>query len=575
MQFAKHIRKCGMVAAAVLASHLVCSCIDSNVPPPDVPGEILKFEVEGQLGLATINQARRTVEVALGEAVDAGNVRILRLEVTEGGSCDVTAGGAVDLSSPKKVIVKTVSGYEWTISATQNIEYRFAIEGQVGVSQFEMHSRSVFAYLPVGADMTRVKITQIKLWPEMEGVTVAPDVKAGDVVSFTASGGAQRLREIEVSYRDVKQTWRIYVTESNTVFETIDPFARKVHLSAFGQDEESCGFEYRPAGATEWTRVPDYMVTSGQDGYFSATLTGLSPETEYEVRAFSGESTSGAEGFATCGETPLPGGGFEEWHKGKDDRKKDDPGLRSVEAWNPWPEGGVWEETRWWDTGNKGVAFIDKTNGGNSLPDEGAGCPDNPDGTAAKLQTRWAMVKAAGGNIYFGEFGEMYGIDATCHLGHNWRDKPTKLKGWFKYLPQPVDEIVTDHYLQHPWGLSKEEWLGSPDSLHVCVALWADPAGRNIPFTVNTKLDSFVDFSRDKPGVIAYGAFASPQKQESWARFEIDIEYFETGELPPNTQLYLLVTASKSCNYYIAGTGRKTGGVGSLMYVDELKLVYD
>ncbi len=49
---------------------------------------------------------------------------------------------------------------------------------------------------------------------------------------------------------------------------------------------------------------------------------------------------------------------------------------------------------------------------------------------------------------------------------------------------------------------------------------------------------------------------------------------------PPIPQLYLLVTASKNCNYFIAGTGSKNtptfadDGPGSLMYVDELELIY-
>lgn len=281
----------------------------------------------------------------------------------------------------------------------------------------------------------------------------------------------------------------------------------------------------------------------------------------------------------TGGNRPLPGGDFDRWSS-----------TGSRPTWNPWPRGsetsekpedGEWEVTRWWDTGNRGVNMLGPSN---SIPTEaGEGCPANPGGTAARLESKYVMVKAAGGNIYFGQFGEFTPtLDATCHLGHNWQDKPTGLKGWYKYFPQPIDAVSDKHVALHPFGLTRQEWLGTMDSLHVCVALWASPGGEDIPFTVDTTPDAFVDFSRDQPGVLAYGAFISGDEQAEWDEFEIEMEYLidDNEPLPANTQLYLLITASKSCNYFIAGTGWN-GTVssiddtpGSLMYVDELELVY-
>ncbi len=265
----------------------------------------------------------------------------------------------------------------------------------------------------------------------------------------------------------------------------------------------------------------------------------------------------------------LPGGDFEQWYRA-DRNDKPDPAGR---VWNPWPEGGVWEQDRWWDTGNKGVALLYP---GNSTPTEpGEGCPDNPSGRAARLESVYAVVKAAGGNIYFGKFGELNGLNATCELGHNWQTRPRRLRGWYKYFPQPVDAVHEGYVSLHPYGLSYDEWMGSPDSLHVCMALWASPDGRDIPFTVDTTPERFVDFSRDADGVLAYGSFVSAREQASWDEFAVEMEYFipASEPLPANTQLYLLVTASKNCNYFIAGTGRN-GGNGSLMYVDELRLEY-
>ncbi len=279
-------------------------------------------------------------------------------------------------------------------------------------------------------------------------------------------------------------------------------------------------------------------------------------------------------------ERALPGGDFEQWSQ---------VGTR---LWNPWPRGpetaskpedGEWEITRWWDTGNKGVTILAPSN---SIPTEpGEGCPANPGGRAARLESRW-VTKVAGGNIYFGRFGGLTTdgtLNATCDIGHGWHAKPKALKGWYRYFPQPVDR-VSDEYLDlHPYRLSKQQWLGSMDSLHINIALWASPDGADIPFTVNTSPKSFVDFRRDTPGVIAYASLVSGREQAEWLEFNLELEYLkpeyldEDKPLPANTRLFLQATSSKNCNYFIAGTsgGGDDGQTGSLMYVDEFQLVYD
>jgi hypothetical protein len=593
-----------IVMAAVSAIALVGCGMGSETPAPGVAGEIVAMEFEGAVGEATINGARRTVEVVLGEAVDLREVKIAAIEVTEGGVCGLAAGDVLDLTQPLTVTVKTTSAYEWTVSAVQDVEYRFGVEGQIGETLFEMHTRSVFAFVPGGTDLTAVTILDLKLAPE--GVQAIYNPSLESLMSepqpfITTEQGGEAVCEIEVSYRDVTEKWYLHVTQSNVMVERVNPFARKAYLSAFGSEDQVHGFEYRsaagfdPAAAEEdqgWIRIAGEQITEGENGAFSATLTDLSPDTEYFVRAFSGEDRCEYREFMTVEERELPGASFEEWSWGVDDKKSEDGSLKNVEAWAPWAEGAQWEVNRWWDTGNRGVAFVDRDGGGNSLRDE-----NGYRGNGAVLETRWAVVKVAGGNIYFGEFGEMYGMNATCRLGHNWTTKPTGLKGFYKYFPQPVNRVSEEHRKLHPYRFSTEKWMNSPDSLHVCVALWASPDGRDIPFQVNTVTDNggaeFVDFSRDADGVIAYGAFVSPDEQAAWSEFNIEMDYldqsemsrttvnylkrnnyFSTGVLPPNTQLYLLITASKNCNYFIAGTGGG-GTAGSTMHVDELEMIYE
>jgi hypothetical protein len=277
----------------------------------------------------------------------------------------------------------------------------------------------------------------------------------------------------------------------------------------------------------------------------------------------------------------LPGGDFEQWHRADRGGKANPDGK----VWNPWAEGAAFGSTRWWDTGNEGVTTLGESN---STPTaEGEGCPANPSGRAARLESKWMLLKAAGGNIFFGRFAGMAGAaDAKCDMGHPWSKKPRALKGWFRYFPQMIDQTGSSAVLAklpaEVRGITSAEWKRRTDSMSVTVALWASPDGTDVPFTVNTQLSQFKDLTRDAEGVIAWGQFTSGETQPDWREFSLDVEYLKTEylsadvPLPSNARLIVAVTSSKYANYFIAGT--TTGGVkntpGSLMYVDELELVY-
>ncbi|MDR2882810.1 MAG: PCMD domain-containing protein [Alistipes sp.] len=389
-----------VLLAAVAA---VDSCIGPLVLDPDIAGEIVALEVEGQTRVPTVNASTRTVNIEVGEGVDLGAVRVTRLELVETAtSVDIAVGSVLDLRTPLKVVVKTIAGYEWTITAARRID--------------------------------------------------------------TAR--------------------------------------------------------------------------------------------------------------------PLPNGGFENWHRANRLTSGGAPNPDG-RVWNPWPEGGVLGDTRWWDTGNEGVTIMPTIPSISTPTDPGQGCPANPDGRAARLETTMAVLKAAGGNIYFGKFGGLNGMDAICEMGHPWQSKPRGLKGWYKYFPQPIDQVHGSYVGLHPSGFSKGEWMGKMDSLHVSVALWASPDGADVPFTVNTAPRAYVDITRDSEGVIAWGSFISGEEQAEWREFSLTLDYLMpeykgATPLPANTRLIVQATSSKHCNYFIAGTsgGGPDGTTGSLMYVDEFELVY-
>lgn len=538
-------------AAIFLAAAAACSCIENDTPWPTVKGAITGFEVEGQKSVA-IDPSKRTVVVDLLETADPANLRVTQIGYVETGSGELHTGSVIDLTEPLTTVVKTVAGYEWTISATQTIERRFAVENQLGSARFDEQARTAIAFVPIGTDLTRITVTELKLGPAGQ-TTLSRDLQ-GKTVSFR---GDDRVKDIVVKYRKVEQTWSLYVIESATQLNRVDAFARRVWLEGAGRAALVNGFEYQMAQGYDpedenagWITIPDADVTHS-GGVFKTCLRGLIPETEYVVRAFSGDDYSEIQWFTTEATRKMPNAGFEEWHFGENKGK---------DVWNPWPLGGE----QFWDTGNPGVATLGDSN---SVPTEkGEGCPANPGGIAAKLETRFVnfagIGKIAGGNIYVGRYGETTGLNGTCGVGKPWDARPTKLKGWYRFFPQRIDHVGTLHQSE------KSRWMGTVDTMHVCVALWASPDGENKPFTVNSDPDNFVDFSKNEPGVIAYGAFKTNVEQADWKQFTVDIEYFNTDPLPSNTVLYFLVTPSKSCNYFTAATG-------SLAYVDEFSLEYD
>ena len=72
--------------------------------------------------------------------------------------------------------------YDWTITAVQDIERRFAIEDQIGASDIDAAAHTVKAMYPSTKDITAVHVTDIKLaGPE---AVMTPDLN-GQTVDFS------------------------------------------------------------------------------------------------------------------------------------------------------------------------------------------------------------------------------------------------------------------------------------------------------------------------------------------------------------------------------------------------------
>ena len=179
-------------------------------------------------------------------------------------------------------------------------------------------------------------------------------------------------------------------------------------------------------------------------------------------------------------------------------------------------------------------------------------------GQAALLESKYAIIKLAAGNLFTGEFGfdPDHTLDGQLTFGRPFTSFPTALSLYYKYTSATIDQIG-----QNVGSLADLE--GQPDMCHIYIALtdkqytiknWSGNNGNYRQL-----------FDKDDSGIIAYGEFISDESTSSYQRIEIPIEYRAN-----RTPKYIIIVASSSRygDYYI-------GGVGSKLWIDEMELVYE
>lgn len=515
-------------AAVVLTIFQTVSCIRNDIPYPRLAGEITAFEVEGQIGEARIDSQKRQVTVELEETADLERVRVIRFEITDGARSEPEIAAELDLSEPCAFTLYTYPGQEylWIVSATQQIERYVRVRNQVGETEFDLNARIALVKVSEDQPLSDITITEIKLGPE--GSVIEPDPM--QVHDFTG------IQTFTVKYRDIEEVWSIRVVQTSGSASLsaapADAYARRAVFSAGKPEGETeFSFEYRLSDETVWTPVLD--IVEGETD-FTATVTGLEPGRNYVYRAKAGSLLSDEVPFAT--ETPdqIPNSGFDFWNK-------------SGKTWYPNPSQN--EGDFWWDSGNEGTAIA----GRNATSPETSFLAVSGEGKqAARLESISILGIFAGGNLYTGDFLGTVGLKGgRINFGRPFATRPDVLKGYYCYEPKTIDKADAEHQ-----GL-----IGQTDQCQIYIALtdW------NQPFEVNNAEGPFLDLAND-PAVIAYGELVTDQSSGGeYKPFEIRLEY---RNLRKPKYVVVSAVASRYADYF-------TGGVGSLLYVDEFELVYE
>ena len=529
------MRKILTCTAPCLLAVLLAGCIKNDIPYPRQLGRITAFEVEGQKTATVIDSTARTVTVDMLDTVDLAEVRLLRLTLSENtkGESLPDSGSILDMTADLKYTLTTWpdQSYEWTVRATQTIERYIKAENQVGEALIDAGNFTVKLPVAESVPLDQTVITEVRLGPSNSVIT--PDPR--EVHDFT------QPQKFTVTYRDVTEEWTIVVmpTEVSVMTSEADAWARSAYLYGMvpaGMDAP--GFRYRKSADSDWTDVPSENVTV--DGMnVTALLTGLEPGTSYVYRVYSGEMEGTEVGFTTEAEAQMPNMGFDAWNT--------TDGIVFPNA----DQG----ENFWWDSGNTGAKMGGKT----PTSQETSFVAVSGEGkSAARLETVNAIIAMAGGNVFSGHFGRVQGLGAEVFFGRPFETRPTKLTGWYSYEPKAIDNVKPPEGVALPFD--RNTIAGRMDRCHIFVYVTAWDG----PYRVNTTERRYLDIN--DPDVIGYGELIdSTGTDGQYRQFSIDIKYRDHRK---PTYCAVVAVASRYADYF-------TGGIGSLMYVDEFAFGYD
>lgn len=320
--------------------------------------------------------------------------------------------------------------------------------------------------------------------------------------------------------------------------------------SASGIDLSTLKIQYRQKDTETWATAE----TTVADNVYSAIAMNLKPATTYEYRLTDGLeipvfNISGGE-FTTEAATVLPNAGFEDWSV-----HKAGTATTSVNTTFPCTDDEYNNGTRFWDTSNRGANSIGQKDPTNKTVELIHG------GTyAAKLGTTKVAGKLAAASLYSGDFikADMSGT-ATINFGKPFVSRPTALKGYYKYTP-----VKASNTGALPDGVTLT------DDLDQCAIYVVLMKGGEQHEVINTKTETLLSLDNIKADdkFIAYGELSSGAATagDGFVEFNIPIEYRNLDDKP--THIIIVCSASKYGDYMV-------GGDGSIMYLDDFKLIYD
>lgn len=471
---------------------------------------------------------------------------------------EVTANITCTLANVKVTVNYDQSFIDAFQSATATV--KSAMEG-VNELSFRMGDELKPAYFPV-ADLTATISVTNHSGQQFSQDTPITNVKARKhyILNFkVAETGDIGGVSVSVDGTETVYTFTFNVsTEASTKLgaEPANAWSNFAYLegSILSSSEEldpaGMHFEYKKADAEEWQTISANYNSGNQK--FTATLTGLTPATQYAYRLAyekSGEAyASDPVTFTTEEATTLPNGNMDDWYK-------------NGRTWYPVSESDYSTSGSFWDSSNPGTTTgagalvnVNPTQGNSSIVHTSGG-------QSAELKSQYASAfgigKFAAASLYSGKFNSLVGTNgAKIDFGQKFASRPTGLHGWFCYTSGKIDYRGDNT----PEGLGEK---GTDDLCSIYIAIAKAPHQLD-----NTQTSTFFDFENDD-NIIAYGELPDAKAvstNNEWKEFNVELKY---KDITPQTEYYLIIvcSSSKYGDYF-------TGSTGSIMYIDDLELLY-
>lgn len=425
---------------------------------------------------------------------------------------------------------------------------------------FVMGTASGSAYFPVG-DLTATIAVTNKAGIQHSQTNEITNVKARDhyILNYkVASSGNGSVNVVvdgtEKTYTytfevPTKSTTKLQVNAANA-WSRFASLEGEVVSSASTLDDANMTFEYKASDATAWTS----LAPTKDGNLFKATLKGLEPNKTYSYRLKysdgAEEYMSDAVSFTTEGVTALVNGNLDGWYKsGK-------TWYAASQDYFTTNGGSFWDSSNPGTTTGSGALVNVNPTQGNSATVHTMG------GQSAELKSQYASAfgigKFAAASLYAGKFNSLVGTNgAKIDFGQPFTSRPTQLHGFFQYTAGVID--YKGDSTPADLGIVKDKTL---DQCAVYIALTTKAYQVN-----NTDLSTFIDFNND-PGIVAYGELPASDcvsTNGAWKEFAIDLKYHSLTTKP--THIIVVCSSSKYGDYF-------TGSTNSVMYVDDLELIY-
>ncbi len=326
-----------------------------------------------------------------------------------------------------------------------------------------------------------------------------------------------------------------------------------LHADVDGSEyEEGTGIEMQWSSDGEaWTGA---AASKTADGTYECLAENLEPDTEYEYRLMiDGQETGSRLSFTTDAAPQLPNFGFETVSNAENKNWISfyDPSSDDLSA-----------RRKFWDSGSSASAGM--------LGASYAICYSDSDVPAgigskrsARLQSMYAVIKFAAGNIFTGEFAGLDGMNGKVDFGRPWTSRPSAVRFWYRYEGGKVDH-------EGPAGTVAK---GEYDQCNIEVALgtWSNTVyggTRDCPVQVNTSDKSTFRSYPDLPETIAYGQFTETGNgsRSAWRQVTVSLDYKSLTEFPTHI---IVSCASSRYGDYFAGCSSST------LLLDNFELIYE